>query len=216
SHRGDGNRRIPRHPLRAHRPGLCPLEQGEYSADGRRREGCFPGESGALERVAGCGKSEPEARAGTGRADASPLKLVALSSKVLRLWPWLAAIATGLLSAGCFAPFNYYWLCWVALIPLLAAIWFSDQNSKRLWARDLILGYVAGLAFFWVLFSWLHTVTVPGWILVGAYMALYFADWSWLCSLLRPGLRRVREKPLEGLRAVSRLLNERYAAEHGS
>lgn len=135
---------------------------------------------------------------------------------MLRLWPWLAAIATGLLSAGCFAPFNYDWLCWIALTPLLAAIWFSGGQSKRRWARDLLLGYVAGLAFFWVVFSWLYTVTVPGMILVGIYMACYFAVWSWLCGLLRPGLRRVREKPLEGVDAVTRRLNEKYAAEHGS
>ncbi|HSP46402.1 MAG TPA: apolipoprotein N-acyltransferase, partial [Chthoniobacterales bacterium] len=135
-------------------------------------------------------------------------------SKVLRLWPWLAAVATGLLNAGCFAPFSYYWLCWIALIPLLAAIWFSGAQSKRRWVRDLMLGYVAGLAFFWVVFSWLHTVTVPGWILVGAYMGLYFAAWGWLCGLLRPGLRRMREKPLEGVDAVSRRLSEKYAAEH--
>jgi len=135
---------------------------------------------------------------------------------VLRLWPWLAAIATGLLCAGCFAPFNYDWLCWVALTPLLAAVWFSGAESKRRWVRDLLLGYIAGLAFFWSVFSWLYTVTVPGMILVGIYMACYFAAWSWLCGLLRPGLRTVREKPPEGVDAVSRRLNEKYAAEHGS
>jgi apolipoprotein N-acyltransferase len=135
---------------------------------------------------------------------------------VLRLWPWLAAIATGLLCAGCFAPFNYDWLCWIALTPLLAAIWFSGGESKRRWARDLSLGYVAGLAFFWTVFSWLYTVTVPGMILVGIYMACYFAAWSWLGGLLRPGLRRTPEKPVEGVDAVSRRLNEKYAAEHGS
>ena len=135
---------------------------------------------------------------------------------MLRLWPWLAAIATGLLCAGCFAPFNCDWLCWIALTPLLAAIWFSGGESKRRWARDLLLGYVAGLAFFWVVFSWLYTVTVPGMILVGIYMACYFAAWSWLCGLLRPGLRKVREKPVEGVDAVTRRLNEKYAAEHGS
>jgi apolipoprotein N-acyltransferase len=135
---------------------------------------------------------------------------------VLRVWPWLAAIATGLLCAGCFSPFNYDWLCWVALTPLLAAIWFSGAESKRRWVRDLLLGYIAGLAFFWSVFSWLYTVTVPGMILVGIYMACYFAAWSWLCGLLRPGLRTVREKPLEGVDAVSRRLNEKYAAEHGS
>jgi apolipoprotein N-acyltransferase len=139
---------------------------------------------------------------------------VAHSSKVLRLWPWLAAIATGLLNAGCFPPFNYDWLCWVALIPLLAAIWFSGGESKRRWARDLLLGYVAGLTFFWIVFSWLHTVTVPGWILVGLYMGFYFAGWSWLCGLLRPGLRKVREKRIEGVDAVSRRLTEKYAAAH--
>ncbi|MEY2512527.1 MAG: apolipoprotein N-acyltransferase [Verrucomicrobiota bacterium] len=137
-------------------------------------------------------------------------------NKLLRLWPWLAAIATGLLCAGCFAPFNYDWLCWIALTPLLAAIWFSGGESKRRWLRDLFLGYLAGLAFFWVVFSWLYTVTVPGMILVGIYMACYFAAWSWLCGLLRPGLRTVREKPIEGVDAVSRRLNEKYAAEHGS
>ena len=131
---------------------------------------------------------------------------------LLRLWPWLAAISTGVLYAGCFAPFNQTWLCWIALIPLLAAVWFSGESSKRRWLRDLLLGYVAGLAFFWIVFSWLRTVTVPGWILVGAYMALYCAFWSWFCGLLRPGLRKIRHKPVEGLDAVTRRLNQKYAA----
>jgi apolipoprotein N-acyltransferase len=110
-------------------------------------------------------------------------------SKILRLWPWLAAISSGLLYAGCFAPFDQAWLCWIALMPLLAVLWFTGTNSKRRWLRDLSLGYVAGLAFFWTVFSWLRTVTVPGLVLVGLYMALYFALWSWICGLLRPSLR---------------------------
>jgi apolipoprotein N-acyltransferase len=110
-------------------------------------------------------------------------------SKALRLWPWLAAVSSGFLGAACFAPFNYSWLCWIALTPLLAAVWFSDAKVKRRWLRDLLLGYVAGLAFFWTVFFWLRTVTVPGVILVGAYMAFYFAFWSWICGLLRPSLR---------------------------
>jgi apolipoprotein N-acyltransferase len=114
---------------------------------------------------------------------------VAWLSRALRLWPWLAAISSGLLCAGCFAPFDQAWLCWIALTPLLAAIWFSGTNSKRRWLRALSLGYIAGLAFFWTVFSWLRTVTVPGLVLVGLYMALYFALWSWICGLLRPSLR---------------------------
>src|ERR1039457_6600805 len=109
--------------------------------------------------------------------------------KTLRLWPWLAAVASGLLCTGCFAPFDQAWLCWIALTPLLAALWFSGTNSKRRWLRALSLGYIAGLAFFWTVFSWLRTVTVPGLVLVGLYMALYFALWSWICGLLRPSLR---------------------------
>jgi apolipoprotein N-acyltransferase len=134
-------------------------------------------------------------------------------AKLLRLWPWLAAISTGVLYAGCFAPFNYDWLCWIALTPLLAAVWFSGENSKRRWLRDLLLGYVAGLAFFWIVFSWLQTVTVPGLVLVGLYMAIYFAFWSWFCGLLRPGLRKTRSKTREGVEAISDRLNQKYAGQ---
>ena len=109
--------------------------------------------------------------------------------KALRLWPWPAAISSGLLYACCFAPINQAWLCWVALTPLLAAIWFSGADSKRRRLRDLALGYLAGIAFFWAVFFWLRTVTIPGLILVGLYMAIYFALWSWICGLLRPSLR---------------------------
>ena len=113
-------------------------------------------------------------------------------SRTLRLWPWLAAIWTGFLYAACFPPFDQSWLCWVALIPLLAAIWFSKRTPKCRWRRDLSLGYIAGLTFFWTVFFWLRTVTIPGMILVGAYMAIYFAFWSWICGLLSPALRPPR------------------------
>jgi apolipoprotein N-acyltransferase len=106
--------------------------------------------------------------------------------KTLRLGPWLAAIGSGLLQTACFAPFNQTWLCWIALTPLLTAIWFSGENSKRRWLRDLLLGYVCGLAFFWTVLSWLTTVTVSGWFLLQFYMAIYFAVFAWFCGLLRP------------------------------
>ena len=67
--------------------------------------------------------------------------------KALRYWPWLAAIFSGLLCTFCFPPFNQAWLCWFALTPLLAAVWFSGTDSKRRWLRDLNLGYLAGLVF---------------------------------------------------------------------
>jgi apolipoprotein N-acyltransferase len=82
------------------------------------------------------------------------------------------------------------WFCWIALTPLIAAVWFSKAESRRAWLRNLLLGYVAGLTFFWVVFFWLTTVTVLGWFVLQFYMAIYFALWTWLCGLLRP-----RERP---------------------
>ncbi len=104
----------------------------------------------------------------------------------LNLWPWLAAVATGVLTTLCFAPFEQSWICWIALTPLLTVVWFTGENSKRRWLRDLFLGYVAGVIFFWGVFYWLYTVTVPGLVIVGLYMGVYFALWAWLAGLLRP------------------------------
>ena len=103
-----------------------------------------------------------------------------------KLWPWLAAICSGLLYAVCFAPFNLTWFCWIALAPLIAAVWFSGGETPHSWLRNVLLGYVAGLTFFWIVFSWLTTVTILGWFLLEFYMAIYFAIWAWFCGLLRP------------------------------
>jgi len=110
-----------------------------------------------------------------------------------RFWPWLAAISSGLLCTGCFAPFDQTWLCWIALTPLIAAIWFSGEDSRHPWLRNLLLGYVAGLAFFWTVLSWLTTVTVLGWFVLQFYMAIYFALWALFCGLVRP--RETKEEP---------------------
>ena len=103
-----------------------------------------------------------------------------------RLWPWLAAVTSGLLYAACFEPFNQTWLCWICLGPLLGAVWFSGTPGRWRWLRNLALGYVSGLVFFWIVFSWLTTVTVPGWFLLQFYMAVYLAFWAWFCGLVRP------------------------------
>jgi len=114
--------------------------------------------------------------------------------KITKLWPWLAAILSGLLYAACFAPFNMTWFCWIALTPLIAAIWFSGTESRHRWLRSLFLGYVAGLTFFWIVFSWLTTVTVLGWFVLEFYMAIYFAIWAWLCHLVRPRARKTQSR----------------------
>ena len=111
---------------------------------------------------------------------------MSLLSKAFRAWPWLAAICSGLLYTGCFAPFNLTWFCWIALTPLIAAILFSGKESRHPWLRNLALGYVTGLTFFWTALSWLTTVTILGWFVLQFYMAIYFALWAWFCGLVRP------------------------------
>lgn len=107
-------------------------------------------------------------------------------NRIWKVWPWFAAVVSGLLYAGCFPPFDQAWLGWIALTPLIAAIWFSGGNSKRRWLRNLLLGYVTGLVFFWTVLSWLTTVTAPGWFLLQFYMGSYLALWGWFCGLMRP------------------------------
>src|SRR5262245_34418666 len=112
--------------------------------------------------------------------------------RLVTAWPWLAAILSGLLCAACFPPFNLTSFCWIARTPLMAAIWFSGTESRRRWLRNALLGYVAGLTFFWVVFSWLTTVTVLGWFVLEFYMAIYFAIWAWFCHLLRPRAAKIQ------------------------
>ena len=104
--------------------------------------------------------------------------------RITKLWPWLAAICSGVLYAACFAPFNLTWFCWIALTPLIAAIWFSGAESRHRWLRNLLLGYVAGLTFFWIVFSWLTTVTVLGWFVLRVLHGDLFRD---LGVVLRSG-----------------------------
>jgi apolipoprotein N-acyltransferase len=115
-------------------------------------------------------------------------------AKLLPVWPWLAAIFSGLLCTACFPPFNQSWLCWFALTPLIAAVLFSGQSSKRRWLRNFFLGYIAGVVFFTATFSWLGSLGVlyeNFWLrglslLLSIYLALYFAFWGWFVGLIEP------------------------------
>lgn len=113
---------------------------------------------------------------------------------VKKSWPWLAAIGSGLLATFCFPPFSQSWLCWIALTPLIVSIWFSGENSRRPWLRNLLLGYLSGTVFFTVTFGWLgalgdlyqslflHTLS----FLLSIYLAVHFAFWGWFIGLLKP------------------------------
>ncbi|HET9418712.1 MAG TPA: apolipoprotein N-acyltransferase [Chthoniobacterales bacterium] len=116
------------------------------------------------------------------------------ATKATRVWPWLAATATGLLCTACFPPFNIGWICWIALTPLISAIWFSRGDAKRRWLRNLLLGYVGGLVFFTAAFSWLGSLGVlfesPPLrglsFLLAIYLGMHFAFWAWFVGLITP------------------------------
>ena len=128
-------------------------------------------------------------------------------------WPWLAAICSGVLYAACFAPFNLTWFCWIALTPLIAAVWFSGTESRRPWLRNLLLGYVAGLTFFWIVFSWLTTVTVLGWFVLEFYMAIYLRDLGVVLRSAAATSRQRSEQPrANGIRCWPRLGAQRPGA----
>ncbi len=133
-----------------------------------------------------------------------------------RWWPLPAALASGGLLTLCFAPWNQAWLCWLALTPLLAALWSlradlpvaDDAPGKwwrprwlrrlaaKRWARGFALGYAAGLVFFWGAFYWLAQVTGIGWFILPFYMGLYFAAWgAFVATLAHPGEARLAESP---------------------
>ncbi len=84
---------------------------------------------------------------------------------------------------------------WVALAPLICAIWFSPPPAKRPGLRAAQLGYVAGLVFFTAVFYWLGALaplfespwlyTLP--LLLALIFGFYFAFWAWfLARILAP------------------------------
>jgi len=94
------------------------------------------------------------------------------------LWPWLAAALSGALLVLAFAPFNQAWLIWIALAPLITAIWFGPVHPRHPLLRKAELGYLTGLVYFLGSLSWLTTVTGPGWFILCLYLALYPAVWA--------------------------------------
>ena len=57
-----------------------------------------------------------------------------LSAAMRRFWPWLCAILSGALLTLCYPPADLGGLSWLALTPLVSALWFSEpwKNARRL------------------------------------------------------------------------------------
>jgi apolipoprotein N-acyltransferase len=94
------------------------------------------------------------------------------------------ALFSGVLFTLPFLSFSLGPVAWIALVPLLAAL------GGRAVREGFLLGLLAGAVWGWGGLYWLHLVTVPGYLVLGLYLALYPALWSgwvvWL-SARRPG-----------------------------
>jgi apolipoprotein N-acyltransferase len=97
------------------------------------------------------------------------------------------AIASGILLALPFPPYSQGWCCWIALIPLLGALWFPESAPGPKFRDAFFLGLLTGVTFFLISLSWLTTVSSIGWIALSLYLGVYPAVWAGAVgSFLRP------------------------------
>ena len=86
---------------------------------------------------------------------------------------WICAGGSGLLLTLGFAPFSQPIAGWVGLIPLA---YYGQRNQPEPRA-GFLLGWFFGFSHFLTSLSWLQTVTVAGWAVLSAYLAVYPALW---------------------------------------
>ncbi|NNM28480.1 MAG: apolipoprotein N-acyltransferase, partial [Akkermansiaceae bacterium] len=75
-----------------------------------------------------------------------------------RLWPPGAAVISGVLLALCFPPFGIGMLVWVAMMPLLVALWTGGGDRRRGWF-GFRTGFLAGAAFWLINLKWITEVS---------------------------------------------------------
>lgn len=119
-----------------------------------------------------------------------------------------AAVASGLLVAGLFLPFQMTALAWVAMTPLLAALWSLDQ--QRAGRHGFLLGCLAGTVSSGVQFSWLAVVSPLGAAVVPLYLGAYWGLFGAFAATIGNPWRESRK----GLSECTRSL--RIAFCHGA
>jgi apolipoprotein N-acyltransferase len=93
--------------------------------------------------------------------------------KMRSTWKKIAAAVTGgVLMAGVFPPFGMTLLVWVALVPLLAALW--SVEGKRAGWKGFGIGWLAGMASLLLQCNWVASVSWVGAVLLPMYLAIYW------------------------------------------
>jgi apolipoprotein N-acyltransferase len=83
-----------------------------------------------------------------------------------------AAVASGLLVAGLFPPFQLTAMAWVAMVPLLAVLW--SIHGKRAALKGFALGWSAGTLSCLIQFNWLSEVSWLGAVALPAYLGIFW------------------------------------------
>jgi apolipoprotein N-acyltransferase len=94
---------------------------------------------------------------------------------------YLLAIGAGLLLAAAFPKFGIAGFAWIA--PALMLFAAQEKNSGDAFRA----GYVGGITFWLASLYWLLLIPVAGfpilgWIVLSAFVALYFGIWTWLLA----------------------------------
>src|SRR3990167_7555669 len=89
---------------------------------------------------------------------------------------WLLALSSPLLLILAFPRSDIWILSWVALIPL-----FTCLNNTRKFSDAVLKAYISGCVFFFGTLYWFVHVTLPGMVLVVAYLAVYFGVFGAVC-----------------------------------
>jgi len=105
-----------------------------------------------------------------------PTHLSAFFKKASQLFPWLGAVLSGFLLFAAFPPLEWSDSVWIALVPLFIS---AASVEPR---RALRLSYVAGLVFWVPSVFWVMYVTVPGWIGLALYCAIYVVPFAAVVS----------------------------------
>ncbi|MBC7980351.1 MAG: apolipoprotein N-acyltransferase [Armatimonadetes bacterium] len=111
-----------------------------------------------------------------------------------------AIIATGLMTAGLFPPYNFSWLAWICVLPMLIALW-SIKGSHRA-KKGFLIGFLAGALGFSIQLSWIGVVSWLGAILLPLYLGFFWGIFgAFAASAGNPWQRKngILETPLHSL-----------------
>lgn len=141
----------------------------------------------------------------------SPLPSSASSfSTKLSGWHWLLSLLSGAIMALAFEPYDFGYIVWVGLLPILTILW---TGPAKFW-RGFFMAWLFGMGWYSVSFWWIHNVSyvfnIPLWLflliaflpLMAVYSAMVGLWGGLLATVIRPRLEKGPDTA--GLRAEQR------------